>query len=737
MFSKIIIFTLFFSTKLWATPSCPNPSICENSLVSLSQFDQYAAAVSGKKVVKFVYLRNSQGSNQIYFFNTKKHSYHIDFVREELGIHVGNAEFNRNYSIPGKNRKFNMGSLVFYPNINNQDLFVFNLWSGDNLEIDYLRELYTTVRNAIKVDLPFAYNPLSVQQELAASQSMDSIPIIKTEDLYLNKKFQALTSGTSYGYLKLVDESNSEVCLDHTSIALFKKVPNEIGLVGGIITENFQTPLGHVNVKSQNRGTINMALKGATSKLEKYIGRAVKISVTGTEYKIELIDENRADQKIREFWEKKRPQGVVELNSITTNTNEFVEFENALNYSFFRNNHKYLIQTIGAKSANLAVLAHLQKKGQFKSVNVKTPNGYAIPFSFYDQFMNFAQTGLDHANPERVTTPKKIITKLLKEAGLLENGLISPCKSKQTLAKIRSIIENSVVPPSVLSLFKNILIEDKNSPIHISKVEKIRLRSSTNAEDLEGFNGAGLYNSTGISLYKKLSDGSYNSAAQKSWKKIAAKIKRKLPYIYSSVWNDRAFDERVWFNMGGTRHFDVKVGVAVHRSFPSKSFDGSKGELANGVGITTDIYSPEDFWRTYLNSQHFDLAVTNPPTEEELIKYNIDPNHSYLTEEVMVEGLVDYGQSPELVWKDWSYQYLTRSSIQEGQSVFLDNPEEFENPKELEIRRLTRALAIAEEFFAKLYKKANNPKFAIDAEYKVFGEDRSIWIKQARPFKAK
>ena len=40
-------------------------------------------------------------------------------------------------------------------------------------------------------------------------------------------------------------------------------VPNDVPLVGGLITEAFQTPLSHVSVLSRNRGTPNMALRDA------------------------------------------------------------------------------------------------------------------------------------------------------------------------------------------------------------------------------------------------------------------------------------------------------------------------------------------------------------------------------------------------------------------------------------------------------------------------------------------
>jgi hypothetical protein len=46
------------------------------------------------------------------------------------------------------------------------------------------------------------------------------------------------------------------------------QAPNDISVVQGLITQEFQTPLSHVNVLSQNRHTPNMGLRGALTNPE-------------------------------------------------------------------------------------------------------------------------------------------------------------------------------------------------------------------------------------------------------------------------------------------------------------------------------------------------------------------------------------------------------------------------------------------------------------------------------------
>ena len=104
------------------------------------------------------------------------------------------------------------------------------------------------------------------------------------------------------------------------------------------------------------------------------------------------------------------------------------------------------------------------------------------------------------------------------------------------LANFRELIETSPVP----SAFGN----DLNA--HVAELVgdgKVKLRSSTNVEDLENFSGAGLYES-----YRARATGDERA----SW------VVRK---VWSSAWTFGAFEERAWWNVEQSR---VAMGVAVN-----------------------------------------------------------------------------------------------------------------------------------------------------------------------------
>jgi phosphoenolpyruvate synthase/pyruvate phosphate dikinase len=124
---------------------------------------------------------------------------------------------------------------------------------------------------------------------------------------------------------------------------------------------------------------------------------------------------------------------------------------------------------------------------------------------------------------------------------------------------------------------------------------KIRFRSSTNSEDIRGFNGAGLYDSyTGIP-----------GDPDKS-------IEDAIRNVWASLWNISAYEEREYFKIDQR---SVAMAVLVHRSFPD--------ELANGVVITENLYNEYNPGFT-INVQVGEISITNPEggyTADQIIKY--------------------------------------------------------------------------------------------------------------------
>ena len=148
--------------------------------------------------------------------------------------------------------------------------------------------------------------------------------------------------------------------------------------------------------------------------------------------------------------------------------------------------------------------------------------------------------------------------------------------------------------------------------VKMHEFKRIRFRSSTNAEDLDGFNGAGLYDSkTGILNDQKKS---FELAIKKVW---------------ASAWNYKAFMEREYF---GINQESIAMGILCHRSFPD--------EKANGVVITKNLYRT-NYRGFIINAQYGETSVVNPPdgvTCEQMICYS-DKNDSFYGKKKIVEYL--------------------------------------------------------------------------------------------------
>ena len=583
-------------------------------------------------------------NDSIYFINSNLYDYHVSFCMSYLGYTDNSWKFNYNNYTTTDKRDFLMGTINrFY----NEDIYTLEFSVADNINSHQITKFYNQILKhfLIAKDVKLFINTNRMQ---SISNKLHNIQTINASEIYKGQSLQILNQKESYGKLIFLNANQMESAkIDSKDIVVIKGTPKDLPPVAGVITTDFQTPLSHITILCQNRGTPIIALKKAWTDtlLRSLENQAVYFKVQKDSFKI--VKSNF--EVLESYWLAKR-KGIKKITLYTDTTIKTILPIELVN--------KNSINIVGGKAANFGELEKLVKKLQLSS---KTPEGaFAIPFHFY----------IEHLKQNNI---QAYINDFLKTNG---QGI-----DDKSIREFLSTVQQRIMNAEINSE----LIKDVEKTVSKNGFNRIRFRSSTNAEDIDGFNGAGLYDSkTGIMDNDKKS---FSLAIKKVW---------------ASAWNYKAFMERQYF---GIDQKSIAMGILCHRSFPD--------EKANGVVITKNLYR-NNYRGFVINVQLGETSVVNPPdgvTCEQLICYS-DKNDSFYGKKNIVE-------------------YLSYSSI------LPDSMKQVLTTKEVTL--LTQEISkIKKSYYDKFHNESSTTtyyNYGLDLEFKIYGPKRQIYIKQIRPFK--
>lgn len=487
-----------------------------------ADFDRLArTSVQGKRTatpsVMFVIDR---ADGRVYYANSRRFRFHSDFARATyLTLDAGDVFLRKNYT--NEQRRFLLGAAAFQPRL---ERFTYEFWEGDLLTPALLA--YAHERLAATFFAPLTFKANARRHEEVAAQLPD-IPCVRADETLPEATFLALNPGRATGVLRLVERLPPPQPFEREDIVIFKETPLSTTPIRGVIVTQPGAPLSHLNLLAKSWGVPNAYVKDADARFRSLVDRWVTLVVTEDGVTVEPAERIVESERERELSREMRlPRADLRRRALT---------------DLHRQRARDVV-CFGAKSANLGEVA------QARIPDVVVPPGFTIPFAHYKAFAD------RHGIEARVLA-------LLNDDQFHHD----PRTRQAELARLRAFI---VAAPFDPALRRAILTKVRRE----YRGKGLFVRSSTNAEDLPDFSGAGLY----TTVPNVVGDEALITAVKTVW---------------ASIWNFEAFEAR---EAARIDHLAVYPAVLIQ--------EGVNADSA-GVLVTTNPFDRRDTEGVYINAK--------------------------------------------------------------------------------------------------------------------------------------
>jgi rifampicin phosphotransferase len=495
------------------------------AISSRAEFDKIARTYDADTpypLPHVLFVIDRRDKNKIYYVNTKRYSFHKDFVNGTyLSLERGREFFENNYLKP--NRRFIMGTLAYQTPVRR---WTFEFWEGDLIPTEQIKQTSDIINKTFFEAV--AYKPNSIRQD-EASAGIAGMQRISQSEITKEQDYQALNQARGIGRIHIIPKLDDSVEIGYNEILVLNEVPITLPPVAGIIVTQPSTPLSHINLLAKSWGVPNAYIKNAQELFKEYDGKWIIFETKHDGYTTKHADNNALNEyqrRLRERTDMMKPRFDLAVKRLASLSEQ--RARSVLAY--------------GAKSANLGELMRARLAGIF------VPEGFTIPFFYYDQFIR--ENKLDEK-----------IGEMLEDQRFVHDPPYRRERLSQMREELKAAKMNDALRTEVLRR------------VHTEYAGKgLFVRSSTNSEDLPNFNGAGLY----TTMPNVRGDEEMIEAIKAVW---------------ASIWNFEAYEAR---ERAAIPHTMVYMAVLIQEGINSDS---------SGVMITTDPYDRDNRGAIYISAK--------------------------------------------------------------------------------------------------------------------------------------
>ena len=522
--------------------------------------------------------------------------YHYLFGQAAFRIPESLATFNA-VTYFSQDKRYIAGAVhTYFLDGSSEPMYGLQFYPQDVIREDLVLEAVGAVRAGIGVpDARFAFVPTGSQQTTATVA--DELAGLHIEVIPLDRilgaiQYLPLNVGEAWGHLRIFPADNDD--LTATDIPVFDELPLDLSVVAGVLTRAVQDTNSHVNLKSKERNTPNAVLRDASPehpRLAPFNGQPVHLVVASDDFLIEPTTEEVIAQKLAERMDTPLMELAWEPETELRSYDEIA--------AGTAREARGFAARYGSKAAHIGFLAHrdvLGRVGDAGSPSAErgydvVPQGFAVPLQAYRDFV-------EHP-------PNSDVRELIESFVAAEQA--GELSAKQRAARVEQIQDGIMAasfPPGALERIRAKINEV------IPGIEKIKVRSSANAEDVPNFDGAGLHDSYAADTDKR--DRPISPCLVQEQDQEGGEVKRKVKPksvgcavkgVYASLWNKRAVEERSFARIDQRT---VAMGLAIVPAYDTVS------EVAGNAVVVTRVLNTDDVFGYSLSVQLGNNLVTNP-----------------------------------------------------------------------------------------------------------------------------